>query len=66
MENKLIQLFDNEKYKEVINLTSPYKKENILDFEILYYLKSILALNNFEIESKKEIKKLLFYYFYLV
>jgi hypothetical protein len=25
-----------------------------------------LALNNFEIESKKEIKKLLFYYFYLV
>jgi hypothetical protein len=66
MKNKIIELFDDEKYEEVINITNPYKKENILDYEVLYYLKSILALNNFKIQNKEEIKKILFYYFYLV
>jgi hypothetical protein len=66
MKNKIIELFDDEKYEEVINITNPYKKENILDYEVLYYLKSILALNNFKIQNKEEIKKLFFYYFYLV
>lgn len=64
-KNKIIELFDNEKYKEVYNLTNPYKKENILDYEILYFLKSKLVLNDFKIKDKNEIKKILFYYFYL-
>ena len=65
-KNKIIELFDNEKYKEVYTLTNPYKKEDILDYEILYFLKSKLVLNDFKIKDKEEIKRILFYYFYLV
>ena len=64
-KNKIIELFENEQYKEVYNLTNPYKKKDILDYEILYFLKSKLVLDDFKIIDKNEIKKLLFYYFYL-
>lgn len=65
-KNKIIDLFDYENYSEVYDLTNPYKKDIILDYEILYFLKSKLALDKFKIKDKKEIKKLFFYYFYLV
>jgi len=61
-----MELFDDEKYEEIVILTNPYKKNIILDFEILYYLKSKLALDNFKIKDSLEVKKILFYYFYLV
>jgi len=65
-ENQIMELFDDEKYEEIVILTNPYKKNIILDFEILYYLKSKLALDNFKIKDSLEVKKILFYYFYLV
>ena len=65
-KNKIIELFDNEKYKEVYTLTNPYSKANILAYEILYFLKSKLVLYDFKIKDKEEIKRILFYYFYLV
>jgi hypothetical protein len=65
-KNDIIKLFDEEKYKEVYNLTNPYKKNNVLDYEILYFLKSKLVLDNFKIEDLEEIKNIFFYYFYLV
>jgi len=65
-KEKIIELFDTEKYKEVYDFTNPYTKNDILDYEILYFLKSKLVLDYFKIKDKKEIKKLLFYYFYLV
>lgn len=61
----IVELFDNEKYSEVISLTNPYNKTEFKDYEILYYLKAILVLDDFKIKNKDEIKKLLFYYFYL-
>lgn len=64
-KNEIIDLFDDESYIEVLNLTNPYNKKEIKDFDVLYYLKSILALDNFVIKDKNEIKKLFFYYFYL-
>ena len=67
MNKEIIQnLFDDEKYSEVLDLTNPYKNNNINDFNILYYLKSKLAIDGFHIKEKKEIKKLFFYYFYLI
>lgn len=65
-KQKIIELFDQEKYKEVYDLTNPYKKENIKDYELLYFLKSKVVLDDFNIEHKDEIKKIFFYYFYLV
>jgi hypothetical protein len=65
-EKDIVTLFDDEKYKEVYDITNPYTKNNIMDYEILYFLKSKLVLDNFKIKDKKEIKKLLFYYFYLL
>lgn len=65
-KQEIIELFDNEKYKEVYDLTNPYKKEKVLDYEILYFIKSKLVLDAFKIKDKEEIKKLFFYYFYLV
>ncbi len=65
-KQKIIELFDQEKYKEVYDLTNPYKKENIKDYELLYFLKSKVVLDDFNIEDKDEIKKIFFYYFYLV
>ncbi len=65
-KNKIIELFDNEKYKEVYKLTNPYNKDIILDYEILYFLKSKLVLDDFKINNSNEIKKILFYYFYLL
>ncbi len=66
MNDKILRLFDNQQYKEVIWLTNPYKTENIWQFELLYYLKSTLACNDFNINEVQEVKKLLFYYFYLL
>jgi len=65
-EKNIIDLFDNENYKDIINITNPYNINNINSFELLYYLKSKLALDNFIIKDKEEVKKILFYYFYLV
>ena len=65
-KNEIIQLFDEEEYREVFNVTNPYKKEKILASEILYFLKSKIVLDGFQIKDKKEIKKIFFYYFYLV
>lgn len=58
-------LFDDWKYNDVLNLSNPYKKDIINSQDILYYLKAKLVLNDFDIFDEYEIKKLLFYYFYL-
>lgn len=63
---RIIDLFDNEQYEEVYDLTNPYNKNILNDYEILYFLKTKLALDDFQIKDKNEIKKLLFYYFYIV
>ena len=39
---------------------------NHKNYEILYYIKSILVLNDFKVDNTKKIKELWFYYFYLV
>ena len=65
MKNNIIDLFDQQKYSEVIALTNPYLEHNIGDFELLYYLKSILAFHDFKIEDREEIKKIFFYFFYM-
>lgn len=65
-KNEILEMFDYEKYNEVMDITNPYNLEFINDYEILYYLKSKLVLDNFKINDKNEIKKLLFYYFYLL
>ena len=65
-EKEIIALFDEEKYREVLDITDIYKNKYLKDFEVLYYLKSKLVLDDFEIKDLEETKKILFYYFYLV
>lgn len=58
-------MFDNQMYEDVLEITNPYINEKINSFYLLYYLKSLLVLENFVVRDKKEIKKIFFYYFYL-
>ncbi len=64
--SKIISLFEDELYDSVLEITNPYTNESYGDVEILYYIKSRIVADNFKIANKKEMKELLFYYFYLV
>ncbi len=63
-KEKIIELFDNENYQIILDNIDI--NNSIFDYEVLYYLKSKLALNDFKIYDIYEIKKIVFYYFYLV
>lgn len=65
-KEKIIELFDNEKYKEVYEFCCPYNKMDVKDYEILYFLKSKIVLDDYKVRDVLEIKKLFFYYFYLL
>ncbi len=59
-------LFDEEKYNLLVQELNPYNKTSHLSYEILYFLKSWLVLNNFTINKNIwEVKKLFLYYWYL-
>jgi len=59
------KLFDMEQYNLLIDSLNPFNSKEHKDYEILYYLKSKLVLNNFKMYDLNEIKMLFFYYFYL-
>lgn len=63
-KEEIIELFDNENYQIILDNIDI--NNSIFDYEVLYYLKSKLALNDFKIYDIYEIKKIVFYYFYLV
>lgn len=65
-KEKIVELFDNQEYQKVRELTNPFDKYGHADYEILFYIKSLVATDNFIIKNKKEMKKLFFYYFYLI
>ena len=63
--NKSIDYFETEDYKKSLLETLKSFKNWITDEKILYIIKNLVVFNNFEFENNKNIKLLLFYYFYI-
>ncbi|MDD3145130.1 MAG: hypothetical protein PHV23_03370 [Candidatus Gracilibacteria bacterium] len=63
--NMNIDYFETEDYKKSLLETLKSFNDGITDEKLLYIIKNLVVFNNFEFENNKNIKLLLFYYFYL-
>ena len=63
--NKIIELYDDAKYRESLLACLVSLKDGFTQTNCLYIIKNIITLDEFEVRSRDRIKKLLFYYWNL-